>query len=130
MPAAIAYWAVVFALGFVLGTIRVLWLAPQTGVLAATALEIPVMLLASWWIAGWLMMRFGIAARGSALRMGLSAFALLLASECVLAITLAGQSPGQWLATFSESHAMLGLAGQVVFAFIPWLRLVLRPSAA
>lgn len=130
ISAAIAYWAVVFALGFVLGPIRVFWLAPQTGVLAATALEIPFMLLASWWITGWLMMRFGIASRGAALAMGLGAFALLLASECVLAITLVGASPGQWLTGFVQPHAMLGLAGQGVFAIIPWLRLLLRPTAA
>jgi hypothetical protein len=120
----------VFALGFVLGTIRVLWLAPQTGVLAATALEIPVMLAASWWIAGRLMMRFGIVTNGAALAMGLGAFALLLVLEYVLAITLAGASPGQWLASFAEAHAMLGLAGQSIFAIIPWLRLVLRSNAA
>ncbi|MDC8755413.1 hypothetical protein OIK40_12255 [Erythrobacter sp. sf7] len=120
--AAVAYWAMVFALGFVLGTIRVLWLAPLVGLIPATALELPVMLAASWIVAGWLMQRFGISGGGGALAMGLIAFALLLALECVLAGVLSGQTPAQWLAGLREPHALLGLGGQVVFAAIPWLR--------
>lgn len=53
--AGLAYWAVVFALGFVLGTIRVLWLAPLVGLIPATALELPVMLAGETpgeWLAG------------------------------------------------------------------------------
>ncbi|KPQ34254.1 MAG: hypothetical protein HLUCCX21_01485, partial [Porphyrobacter sp. HL-46] len=107
--AAIAYWAMVFALGFVLGTVRVLWLAPLVGLLPATALELPVMLAASWWVAGRLIRRFGIAGGAEALAMGAMAFALLLASECLLAVVLAGQAPVQWLAGLRQPHALLGL---------------------
>ena len=120
--AAVAYWAMVFALGFLLGTIRVLWLAPLVGLIPATALEIPVMLGASWIVAGRLMRLFGISGGGRALVMGLIAFALVLASECVLAGVLSGQTPTQWLAGLREPHALLGLGGQVVFAAIPWLQ--------
>jgi hypothetical protein len=120
--AAIAYWAMVFALGFLLGTIRVLWLVPQVGLIPATALELPVMLAASWFAAGWLVQRFGISGGGEALAMGLIALALLLGSECVLAGALSGQTPAQWLAGLREPHALLGLGGQVVFAAMPWLR--------
>jgi hypothetical protein len=128
--AAIAYWAMVFALGFVLGTVRVLWLEPLVGLLPATALELPVMLAASWWAAGWLMRRFGIARGGQALAMGVMAFALLLASECLLAAGLNGQTPGQWLAGLVRPHALLGLGGQAVFAAIPWLRVRRNLAAA
>lgn len=120
--AAIAYWALVFALGFVLGTVRVLWLAPLVGLLPATALELPVMLAASWWVAGRLIRRFGIAGSAEALAMGGMAFALLIGSECLLAFALSGQAPGDWLASLAEPHALLGLGGQAVFALIPWLR--------
>src|SRR5690606_39056760 len=51
LHAALAYWAAIFALGFVLGTVRTLWLAPAVGELAAVALELPVMLGASAWAA-------------------------------------------------------------------------------
>lgn len=58
--AAIAYWAVVFALGLVLGTIRVTWIIPLVGLIPANLIELPIILLASWFAAGWLMRRFTI----------------------------------------------------------------------
>lgn len=122
LRAAIAYWAIVFALGFVLGTIRVLWIAPLVGVLPATVIELPVMLGASWWAADWLMRRFAITQAGPALAMGALAFALLMGAECALAVMLSGESPAQWLAGLRQPHALLGLAGQVVFALMPWWR--------
>jgi hypothetical protein len=120
--AGLAYWAVVFALGFVLGTIRVLWLAPLVGVVPATLIELPVMLTASWLAAGWLVRRFAIMRGSEALVMGGLAFGLLMAAECALAVGLMGQTPAQWLADLRQPHALLGLAGQVMFALIPWWR--------
>lgn len=120
--AAPAYFGIVFALGFVLGTLRVGWLAPRVGMMAATALELPVMLAASWWAAGWLVRRFGIAGAGEALAAGGLAFALLMAAECALAVGMMGQTPAQWLAELRQPHALLGLAGQVLFALMPWWR--------
>jgi hypothetical protein len=128
--AAIAYWAVVFALGFVLGTVRTLWLAPAIGLVPATVAELPLMLAASWWASGWLVRRFAIATRSAALVMGLAAFGLLMAAECALAVGMAGQSPAQWLTTLGQPHGLLGLAGQVVFAVMPWWRLRKTASAA
>lgn len=121
MRSAVLYWGIVFALGFVLGTIRTLLLAPRVGLLPATALELPIMLGASWWAAGLLMRRFGIGTNGGALAMGALAFALLMLAECALALVLVGQAPSQWLAGLRQPHALLGLAGQVAFALIPWL---------
>lgn len=120
--AGLAYWAVVFALGFVLGTIRVLWLAPLVGLMPATLIELPVMLTASWLAAGWLVRRFAIMRGSEALVMGGLAFGLLMAAECALAVGLMGQTPAQWLADLRQPHALLGLAGQVMFALIPWWR--------
>jgi hypothetical protein len=120
--AAIAYWAVVFALGFVLGTIRTLWLAPAIGLVPATLAELPLILAASWWVSGWLVRRFAIVGSGSALVAGGLAFALLMAAECGLAALLMGQTPAQWLAGLREPHALLGLSGQIAFALMPWWR--------
>ena len=121
--AAIVYWAVVFALGFVLGTIRVLWVIPRVGLVPATALELPIILAASWFTAGWLVRRFVLASSGEALAVGALAFAILMLAECALAVTLMAQSPAQWLTCLAAPHALLGLAGQAVFAIMPWLRL-------
>jgi hypothetical protein len=123
LRAAALYWATVFALGFVLGTIRVLWLAPLVGLVTATALELPVMLGASWLASGWLARRFAINSSGEALAVGVLAFAILMGAECVLGEVLTGQSPGQWLAGFRQPHALLGLAGQVVVALMPLCRM-------
>jgi hypothetical protein len=123
LHAALAYWAAIFALGFALGTVRTLWLAPALGELAAVALELPVMLGASAWAAHRLTRRHAIAAPGPALAMGALAFALLLAAELALALAL-GRSAGEWLASLGEPPGLLGLAGQVAFALMP---LALRP---
>lgn len=123
LRAAIAYWAVVFALGFVLGTVRTLWLAPAIGLVPATLAELPVMLAASWVASGWLVRRFAIATAGAGLVIGALAFVLLMAAECALAVGLIGQMPGEWLAGLGQPHALLGLAGQIAFALMPWRRL-------
>lgn len=120
--AAAAYWGIVFALGFVLGTVRVLWLAPLVGLIPATLLELPIILAASWFAAGWILRRFAIADWREALTLGVLAFVLLMAAECALASALMGQTPAQWLADLARPHALFGLAGQAAFALMPWWR--------
>ncbi len=48
--AATAYFLAVFAIGFVLGTIRVLIVAPRLGLLASTCIEVPVILTAAYFV--------------------------------------------------------------------------------
>ena len=119
------YFAAVFALGFVLGTLRALWLAPMLGALAAVLIELPVMLAASYGAARWLIGRELLAGRGfgsgQALAMGLLAFVLLMLAEAGLADVLAGQGPGEWLAAMARPAGLAGLAGQILFALIPLL---------
>lgn len=118
--AALDYWGAIFALGFVLGTVRTLWLAPGIGETGAVLVELPVMLAASWLAARAFTRSFGITSAGQAAAMGALAFALLMASEALLAITL-GQSLAQWLGAMKETPGALGLAGQAVFAIMPVL---------
>ncbi len=122
VSAAIVYWAVVFALGFVLGSIRVLWVIPLVGLMPATMLELPIILAVSWFAAGWLVRRFGVTSGGEALSVGALAFVILMGAECALASALIGQTPAQWLAGLTQPHALLGLAGQAAFALMPWWR--------
>ncbi len=116
---AAAYWAGIFALGFVLGSLRTLWLVPRIGELAAVALELPLMLGASWLWARRLLHGKAITP-GQALAMGACAFALLMASEALL-VTAMGEPIGQWIAGMGSPAGTLGLAGQIAFALIPWL---------
>lgn len=116
--AALAYWGAIFAAGFVLGTVRVLWLAPTVGEVRAVLIELPVMLAASWLAAKWLVRRFGIRSAGQALAMGALAFALLMASEAGLALMI-GEGLSVWLGAMTRIPGALGLAGQVAFAVMP-----------
>lgn len=119
--AGLAYFAAIFALGFVLGTIRILWLAPWLGATAAVALELPLMLVASWFAAKPLVARFalaGVPARGA---MGMTGFLFLLAAEAVLAIVAFDATAAGWLAGLLKMPGILGLAGQIGFALMPLL---------
>jgi hypothetical protein len=117
------YFAGVFAVGFLLGTIRTLWLAPAIGDLAAVAVELPVMIGASWWWGRRLLAREPLALAGRAI-MGGSAFVWLMLAEFGLAMAL-GRAPGAYLASFFTADGLLGLAGQLVFAALP---LFIKPA--
>lgn len=119
LRAATAYWALVFAAGFVLGTVRTLWLAPAVGPLAAVAIELPIMLVLSWLAARMVLRRWPPVSQGAALATGALAFALLLGAELALALALGGTARG-WLASLASAPGLLGLAGQAAFALLPW----------
>lgn len=120
LKAALAYWALIFGLGFVLGTLRTLWLTPLLGSpICAVLAELPVMLAASWFAAGLLIQRFTIRTPGHRAFMGLFAFMLLMASEMVLGIVLLGDSFTGWLRALLTPAGLAGLSGQVLFALFP-----------
>jgi hypothetical protein len=119
--AAAAYFGIVFAIGFALGTLRVTVLAPALGQLAAVACELPLMLAASWWAAGRVLKRWPLPARAAPrLAMGALALALLLSAELGLDITLGGRSAVEHYARYRELPEQLGLAAQLLFALPPW----------
>lgn len=117
LPAG-TYLGVILLLGFVLGTGRTLWLAPRVGALAAVALEMPLVLLASASLAATLVRRHRLTPSGAA-AMGLIAFVLLMIAERGLGALL-GQSGADWLASLTTPAGVLGLAGQLVFGALPW----------
>ena len=120
--AALFYWAIVFALGFVLGTIRVLAIAPALGSeTKAVILELPVMLFASWVAAQWVMRRVAPMNRAARLASGCLAFALLMAAEAALAWLAFGQPLDAWAASLFAVPGVIGLAGQAAFALMPAL---------
>lgn len=123
IKAALAYFVTVFGLGFVLGTLRVLFVIPRIGETAAVLLELPVMLAASWVAAGWCVRRFAVpASAGARLAMGLLAFALVMVAELTLAVLLFGQSPARHFAAYRHFAGAMGLAAQLAYALFPALR--------
>ena len=121
LRAGALYFAVIFALGFLLGTVRTLALAPRIGEMGAVLAELPVILAASWFAAGRLARQLGPALRPR-IAMGGFAFALLMAAETGLAAVL-GEAPFAGLATPAGA---LGFAGQLFFAAFPALRIPKR----
>jgi hypothetical protein len=121
LTAAVAYWALVFAAGFALGTLRVTLIAPAIGALAAVACELPLMLLASWWGALVVLRRWPLPDRAARLAMGALAFAMLMVAEAALARLAFGQSLTEWAALLATAPGALGIAGQLAFALIPSL---------
>lgn len=121
--AGIAYVLIVFAAGFVLGAIRVTFIAPQTGPLVAVLIELPFMLVASWIAAKWVLGTFQVPATLSARTvMGLVAFALLMVIEALFGAAF-GRSMENQLNELLTPAGMAGLTGQVLFGLMPLLLL-------
>ena len=79
LKAAVAYFALVFGAGFVLGPIRILFIVPRFGVRLAELMEFPVMLVVIVLAARWLVRKFQLAAH--ALLVGFLALALMVTFE-------------------------------------------------
>lgn len=120
VKSALAYTLAVFAMAFVIGALRVTLVAPVTGPFLAVALEVPLILLLSWAVAGRVFRHWGPAG-GERLAMALLSFGLLMIIELLTALAF-GQSPAQFLAAMATPAGALGLAGQVGFALIPLIR--------
>jgi hypothetical protein len=112
-----------FGVGFALGTIRVLLVAPVTGTFWATALEVPVMLAAAWVLAGrlcwWLDVPPALSAR---LAMGVTGFAVLMGLEWLMAMAGMNQTPAQIWQGMMTAPGLLGLVAQTVSFLFPALR--------
>jgi hypothetical protein len=113
------YFALIFALGFVLGTVRVLWLAPLVGETLAVLAEQPIMLTASWFAASWLVRRNDLAAVSDRAIMGGIAMVLLFVAEIALGLSLFDQTPGQSLTKALVLPGLIGLIGQIMFGLMP-----------
>ncbi|MDB5673995.1 MAG: putative rane protein [Sphingomonas bacterium] len=123
IKAALAYFVIVFGLGFALGALRVLVIIPHIGETAAVLLELPVMLAASWVAAGWCVRHFAVPVDVPArLAVGVLAFALVMVAELALAVLLFGQSPAQHVETYRHFAGVAGLAAQLAYALFPVLR--------
>ena len=122
LKAGVAYFAIVFGAGFVLGPIRILWLTPRFGTRLAELMETPIMFVVILVAARWIVRRLALPSRASSrLGMGLIALGLMLIAEFTLVLWLRGLSIREYLAirdpvSGTVYYAMLG-----VFAIMPLL---------
>jgi len=120
--AGATYFATVFLLGFAVGIVRVLVFEPEVGAFAAVALELPLMLAASWFACATLVQWFAVdAGFGDRTLMGAVAFILLFMAELGLSVA-AGGTTEEFFLRFADSPAQLGLIGQVIFALFPLIQ--------
>lgn len=120
IKAGLAYFALVFGAGFVLGALRVFFLVPRLGERIAELSEMPLMLAVIVVAARCVMQRFAvpfsIAAR---LGTGLLALALLLAAELLLAVGLQERSLADYVASRDPVSGSVYLAMLALFALMP-----------
>ena len=96
------YAIVVFSIGFILGTIRVLLLAPRLGETTAVIIEAPIMLAVSWFVCRWCVDRLNVRRTVPARSvMGWVAFLLLMSAEVGLGVVL-GRSLADQLAGYKS----------------------------
>jgi hypothetical protein len=120
VSAALLYFLAVFGAGFALGPIRVLWLEPRLGVVAATLCEAPFLLLAMIAAAYWIPRIVSISAgTGAMLAMGLGALALQQAADFAVGTALRGISATDQWARLASPEGAIYVALLVLFALLP-----------
>lgn len=120
LEAGILYFALVFGAGFVLGTVRTLWVAPRVGARLAELMEAPIMFVVMIVAARWIVQRLAVPSVSSTrLGMGGMGLALLLAAEFGLVHWLRGLSVRAYLATRDPVSGAVYYLMLVVFAVMP-----------
>jgi hypothetical protein len=119
IEAGALYAIIVFLLGFILGTIRVLLLAPRLGETIAVIVEAPIILGASWFVCRWCVSRLDVRRAVPARSLiGLVAFLVLMSAEVGMGAVF-GRPLGDQLAAYGSLAGAIGLAAQVIFAMFP-----------
>ena len=128
LRAGLVYFALIFAAGFLLGTLRVFVVLPHLGPTIAVLIELPVILAICWFAAKWIIEKLAVpAVTADRLVMGVLAFVCLILAETILATAGVGQMLVGDLTILATPQGVIGLAGQMFFALFPYL--LLRKSA-
>ena len=119
----VLYFGLVFGTGFVLGPVRVLWLAPRVGERWAELIELSLMIVVILLAARFVVRRLAVPPTMPArLGMGLLALALVLAAEFSLVLWLRGMTLGDYL---GGRDPVAGAAYYLTLAFFAALPLLL-----
>jgi type IV secretory pathway TrbD component len=122
VKAAILYFALTFGMGFVLGTVRMLWIVPRVGTRAAELMESPIMLAVTIFAARWVV-RHLLPAAGAVSRLGVGFVALsfLLVAEFGVVLWLRGLTIREYLAERDPVSGTVYFILLGVFAVMPLL---------
>ena len=117
------YFAIVFAAGFLLGVLRVFYLVPYLGEVKAELLELPWMLLVTFFVARALFPAFGNRKFSNPQRLSIGALALayLLAAEFLVVLLIRQQGIAEYLTSRDPFALSAYLIALVLFALMPLL---------
>jgi hypothetical protein len=125
IAAGCTYALIMFMVGFVVGTLRLLVLAPHLGATWAVELEVPVMLIVSWYQSRWSARKLDVVeAWESRALMGFVAFVILMVAELGVSIWIFDQSLAAHFAAYGSAAGAIGLAAQLTVATFPLLQAI------
>lgn len=122
VKAALVYFLLVFAAGFVLGPIRILFVVPAIGARAAELGELPIMLAATILAARWVVRLFALPPQSAALlTVGFLALALMLVAEFTVVLRARGMTLSEYFQTVDPVSGPAYYATQLAFGLMPWI---------
>lgn len=120
VAAAVLYFLMVFAVGLLLGPVRVLWLEPVLGPTLAVLCEAPLLLAAIWFASRraprWAGVRGGWA---SYLSIGLLALLFQQIADLAVGFGLRGMTLSEQLTLFTTPPGMIYAVTLIAFALAP-----------
>ena len=122
LKAGVLYFAFVFGAGFVLGTIRVLWIVPRFGARTAELMETPIMFVVTVFAARWVARRLSLPPVPTVrLGVGFVALGFLLVTEFTVVLGLRGLTIGEYFAGRDPVAGTVYFVMLGVFALMPLL---------
>ena len=117
--AATVYFFGLFAIVFVLGAIRVLFIAPRLGKFAATFIEAPVMLIAAYCCCRWSLRCWNVShSLHTRWAMVFWFLAMLFLFETLLGKMLFGRTLADQWSAYETPAGLLGLSAQLIAALL------------
>lgn len=130
LSAAAIYFVIVFAVGLILGPMRVLWLEPWLGRTLAVLCEAPFLILAMWsgarWAPAWAKLETGWWLR---LMTGVAALAMQQVADLAVGFGLRGMTLSDQLAYFATPPGLIYAATLVLFAAMPLIVALRAPRS-
>ncbi len=116
--AAVAYFAIVFAAGFVLGTLRTLWLLPRLGERWAELSEMPLMFMVMV-VVSWRLFADSSLSRTQRAIVGGIALLLMLVAEVTLVLSLRQIAVSDYLSQRDPLAGSVYAIMLIIFALLP-----------
>jgi hypothetical protein len=125
LRAAALYFVIVFAVGFLLGPVRVLWVEPWLGKTIAVLVETPFLVVAMMFAATWAPRWIGVEGRWpDFLAIGVVALILQQVADLAVGFGLRGMTLSEQIAYFASPPGYIYAVTLIIFTLMPlWMRL-------